>query len=67
MEKVKLDGDKLLGLDDQLKRCSNLTRTFSENPAKWAAAPPPGGAEPKTIDQQIEGYQGREYRAGNQT
>jgi predicted nuclease with TOPRIM domain len=38
MEKVKLDGEQLLGLDDQLKESKSLTRTFSENPAKWEAA-----------------------------
>jgi hypothetical protein len=39
MEKVKLDGEQLLGLDDQLKQSNSLIRTFSENPAKWEAAP----------------------------
>jgi hypothetical protein len=38
LEKVKLDGEQLLGLDDQLKSSRKAIHTFSENPAKWEAA-----------------------------
>lgn len=55
MEKVKLDGDKLLGLDDQLKTLQQSDPyLFGESGKVGGGTNPPGGTEPKTIDQQIE-------------
>ena len=57
LEKVKLDGDKLLGLDDQLKELQKSdSYLFGDStPGKVGSGTnPPGGSEPKTIDQQIE-------------
>ena len=56
MEKVKLDGDKLLGLDDQLKELQKSDAyLFGESGKVGSGTNPPGGGnDPKTIDQQIE-------------
>jgi DNA repair exonuclease SbcCD ATPase subunit len=64
MEKVKLDGDKLLGLDDQLKELqkSDAYLFGDSTPGRVGGGTnPPGGKEPKTIDQQIE----EAIKAGN--
>ena len=55
MEKVKLDGEQLLGLDDQLKELQKSDAYLFGEPGKVGSGTnPPGGTEPKTIDQQIE-------------
>jgi DNA repair exonuclease SbcCD ATPase subunit len=55
MEKVKLDGEQLLGLDDQLKALKESDSYLFGEPGKVGGGTnPPGGTEPKTIDQQIE-------------
>jgi DNA repair exonuclease SbcCD ATPase subunit len=57
MEKVKLDGEQLLGLDDQLKELqkSDAYLFGDSTPGRVGGGTnPPGGKEPKTIDQQIE-------------
>ena len=55
MEKVKLDGEQLLGLDDQLKELQKSDAYLFGEPGKVGGGTnPPGGTEPKTIDQQIE-------------
>jgi DNA repair exonuclease SbcCD ATPase subunit len=55
LEKVKLDGDKLLGLEDQLKTIQQSDPyLFGESGKVGSGTNPPGGSEPKTIDQQIE-------------
>lgn len=55
LEKVKLDGEQLLGLDDQLKELQKSDAYLFGEPGKVGGGTnPPGGAEPKTIDQQIE-------------
>lgn len=62
MEKVKLDGEQLLGLDDQLKELQKSDAYLFGEPGKVGSGTnPPGGAEPKTIDQQIE----EAVKAGN--
>lgn len=62
LEKVKLDGDKLLGLDDQLKELQKSDAyLFGESGKVGSGTNPPGGTEPKTIDQQIE----EAIKAGN--
>ena len=62
MEKVKLDGEQLLGLDDQLKTLQQSDPyLFGESGKVGGGTNPPGGAEPKTIDQQIE----EAVKAGN--
>jgi hypothetical protein len=62
MEKVKLDGEQLLGLDDQLKELQKSDAYLFGEPGKVGGGTnPPGGAEPKTIDQQIE----EAVKAGN--
>ena len=62
MEKVKLDGDKLLGLDDQLKAIKESDAYLFGEPGRVGGGTnPPGGTEPKTIDQQIE----EAVKAGN--
>jgi hypothetical protein len=55
MEKVKLDGEQLLGLDDQLKTLKESDAYLFGEPSRVGGGTnPPGGTEPKTIDQQIE-------------
>jgi hypothetical protein len=55
MEKVKLDGEQLLGLDEQLKELQKSDAYLFGEPGKVGGGTnPPGGTEPKTIDQQIE-------------
>ena len=62
MEKVKLDGEQLLGLDDQLKALKESDSYLFGEPGKVGSGTnPPGGTEPKTIDQQIE----EAVKAGN--
>jgi len=62
LEKVKLDGEQLLGLDDQLKELQKSDAYLFGEPGKVGGGTnPPGGAEPKTIDQQIE----EAVKAGN--
>ncbi len=64
MEKVKLDGEQLLGLDDQLKELQKSdSYLFGDStPGRVGGGTnPPGGKEPKTIDQQIE----EAIKAGN--
>jgi hypothetical protein len=62
LEKVKLDGEQLLGLDDQLKALKESDSYLFGEPGKVGGGTnPPGGAEPKTIDQQIE----EAIKAGN--
>jgi cysteinyl-tRNA synthetase len=62
MEKVKLDGEQLLGLDDQLKTLKETDPYLFGEPGRVGGGTnPPGGAEPKTIDQQIE----EAIKAGN--
>jgi DNA repair exonuclease SbcCD ATPase subunit len=62
LEKVKLDGEQLLGLDDQLKELQKSDAyLFGESGKVGGGTNPPGGAEPKTIDQQIE----EAVKAGN--
>ena len=55
MEKVKLDGEQLLGLDEQLKELQKSDAYLFGEPGRVGGGTnPPGGTEPKTIDQQIE-------------
>ncbi len=55
MEKVKLDGEQLLGLDEQLKELQKSDAYLFGEPGRIGGGTnPPGGTEPKTIDQQIE-------------
>jgi hypothetical protein len=55
LEKVKLDGEQLLGLDDQLKELQKSDAYLFGEPGRVGGGTnPPGGTEPKTIDQQIE-------------
>jgi len=56
MEKVKLDGEQLLGLDDQLKELQKSDVYLFGEPGRVGGGtnPPGGGNDPKTIDQQIE-------------
>ena len=62
MDKVKLDGEQLLGLDDQLKAIKESDPYLFGDPGKVGGGTnPPGGNEPKTIDQQIE----EAVKAGN--
>ena len=62
MDKVKLDGDQLLGIDEQLKALKESDSYLFGEPGKVGGGTnPPGGAEPKTIDQQIE----EAVKAGN--
>jgi DNA repair exonuclease SbcCD ATPase subunit len=64
LEKVKLDGEQLLGLDDQLKELqkSDAYLFGDSTPGRVGGGTnPPGGKEPKTIDQQIE----EAIKAGN--
>jgi len=62
MEKVKLDGEQLLGLDDQLKAIQQSDPYLFGEPGRVGGGTnPPGGTEPKTIDQQIE----EAIKAGN--
>ncbi|HHU82572.1 MAG TPA: hypothetical protein GXZ26_06175, partial [Firmicutes bacterium] len=62
MEKVKLDGEQLLGLDEQLKELQKSDAYLFGEPGRVGGGTnPPGGTEPKTIDQQIE----EAIKAGN--
>ena len=55
MGKVKLDGEQLLGLDDQLKALQQSDAYLFGEPSKVGGGTnPPGGGDPKSIDQQIE-------------
>ena len=55
MEKVKLDSEQLLGLEDQLKALQQSDPyLFGDSGKVGGVTNPPGGTEPKTIDQQIE-------------
>ena len=62
MEKVKLDGEQLLGLDEQLKELQKSDAYLFGEPGRVGGGTnPPGGADSKTIDQQIE----EAVKAGN--
>jgi len=62
MDKVKLDGEQLLGLEDQLKAIQQSDAYLFGEPGKVGGGTnPPGANDPKTIDQQIEEAQ----KAGN--
>jgi hypothetical protein len=62
MDKVKLDGEQLLGLDEQLKAIQQSDAYLFGEPGRVGGGTnPPGGNDPKTIDQQIEEAQ----KAGN--
>jgi len=62
MDKVKLDGEQLLGLEDQLKAVQQSDAYLFGEPGKVGGGTnPPGASDPKTIDQQIE----EAVKAGN--
>lgn len=61
LEQVKLDGDKLLGLDEQLKELQKSDAYLFGEPARVGGSTNPPGSDSKTIDQQIE----EAIKAGN--